>query len=113
MAELDIQPVVDLVDYVHTMLNQGLTFKKVAEALNIKDPRQLKRLMTKALGYKFKVYGSFTVEELSDRIQAILPIGEHGANWGILHIKAALTRLNVRLQDHCKHYQVSLNMWNL
>ena len=77
MVESNVQSIADLVDYVHTMLNQRFTFKKVVEALNIKDPRQFKRLLTKALHYKFKVYGSFSVEELSYRIQAILSIDEH------------------------------------
>ena len=37
MAKSDVQSIADLVDFVNTILNQRLTFKKVAEALKIKD----------------------------------------------------------------------------
>ena len=52
--------------------------------------------MTKALGQKFRVFDKFTIEELFNKIQAFLPIREHGANWSIFHVKAALERLRVR-----------------
>lgn len=78
------------------MLNQGTSFKRVAESLRISDPRQLKRMMTKELGYKFRVYHRFTTQEMSTTIQGALPISEHGANWGIRHVKAALSRLHIR-----------------
>lgn len=87
---------VDLVNYVHNMLAEGVTFKKISEALNILDPRRLKRLMSKALGREFKVFDNSTVEEVSNKIAALLPIREHAANWGILHVKTALARLSVR-----------------
>ena len=41
----------DWIDYVNTMLREGIPFKRVAESLNISDSRQLKRMMSKALGY--------------------------------------------------------------
>lgn len=85
----------DLVDYVHSMLSERVPLKRIAAALNISDPRRLKRLMTKALGRKFRVFDKFTIEELSNKIQALLPIQEHGANWGILHVKATLGRLHI------------------
>ena len=87
---------VDLVDYVQSMLSERVPLKRIAAALNISDPRRLKRLMTKALGRKFRVFDKFTIEELSNKIQAVLPIREHGSNWGIFHVKAALGRLCVR-----------------
>ena len=80
MVESDVQSIADLVDYVHTMLNQGLTFKIVAKSFNINDSKELKELLTKALDYNFKVYSSINVEELFDKIEVILPIDEHGAN---------------------------------
>ena len=46
------QPV-DLVEYVHNMLAEGIPFKRISEALSISDPRCLKRFMLKALGRKF------------------------------------------------------------
>lgn len=87
---------VDLVDYVQSMLSERVPLKRIAAALNISDPRRLKRLMTKALGRKFRVFDKFTIEELSNKIEALLPIREHGANWGIFHVKAALGRLHIR-----------------
>ena len=53
-------------------------------------------MMTKALGYEFRVFHCFTTEEMSTTIQGALPITEHGANWGIQHMKAALSRLHIR-----------------
>lgn len=96
MAESNVEPTSEVVDYVQTMLNEGTRFKKIAESLNIHDPRQLKRMMTKALGYKFRVHHRFTTEEMSNTIQSTLPITEHGANWGIRHVRAALARLRIR-----------------
>ena len=43
----------DLVEYVHNMLAEGVPLKRISEALSISDPRCLKRLMSKALGRKF------------------------------------------------------------
>jgi hypothetical protein len=80
MANQDVELLVDLVDYVHSMLCKRVTFKKNSEALNISDPRQLKRLLTKALGNKFRIFDNFTIEELSDRIQTLFPVREHGTN---------------------------------
>ena len=78
------------------MLSERILLKRIAMALNISDSRMLKRLMTKALGQKFRVFDKFTIEELSNKIQAFLPIREHRANWGIFHVKVALGRLCVR-----------------
>ena len=78
------------------MLNEGTSLKRIAESLRIFDPRQLKQMMTKALGYEFRVYHCFTTEEMSTTIQGFLPITEHGANWGIRHMKATLSRLHIR-----------------
>ena len=89
------QPV-DLVEYVHNMLAEGISFKRISEALSISDPRRLKRFMSKALGQKFRVFDNSIVEEVSNKIDALVPIREHGANWGILHVKSALARLSVR-----------------
>jgi hypothetical protein len=89
------QPV-DLVGYVHNMLAEGVPLKRIYEALNISDPRRLKRLMSKALGRRFRVFDSSTVDEVSEKIEAFIPIREHGANWGILHVKCALARLSIR-----------------
>ena len=52
--------------------------------------------MSKALGRKFRVFDNSIVEEVSNKIDALVPIREHGANWGILHVKSALARLSVR-----------------
>ena len=52
--------------------------------------------MIKALGYEFRVYHRFTIEEMSTKIQGALPITKHGANWGIRHVKAALSLLRIR-----------------
>lgn len=79
------QPI-DLVNYVHNTLAKGVPLKRISEALNISDPRPLKRLMSKALGRRFRVFDSFTVDEVSEKIEALIPIREHGANWGILHV---------------------------
>ena len=46
------QPV-DLVEYVHNMLAEGIPLKRILEALSISDPRRLKRVMSEALGRKF------------------------------------------------------------
>jgi hypothetical protein len=94
------QPRADLVEYVNTMLNEGTPFKRIAESLNISDPRQLKRMMSKALGYKFRVYHRFTTLEMSNTIEGALPIREHGANWGIRHVRAALAQLQIRTPRH-------------
>jgi hypothetical protein len=96
MANQDVELPLDLVDYVHSMLCERVTFIKNSEALNIYDPRRLKRLLTKALGHKFRVFDNFTIEELSDQIQTLLLVREYGANWGIFHVKTALARLDVR-----------------
>ena len=83
MADENVElPRADLVDYVHNM-NEGTSFKRIVESLRISDPRQLKRMMTKALGYDFHVYHHFTTKEMSTTIQGALPIIEHRANWGI------------------------------
>ena len=88
MADENVElPRTDLVDYVHNMLNEGTSIKRIAESLRISDPRQLKQMMTKALGYEFRVYHCFTTEEMSTTIQGALPITEHGANWGIRPMK--------------------------
>jgi len=42
MAELNVEPIVELVDYVQTMLNEGSQVKIIAQSLNINDQRQLK-----------------------------------------------------------------------
>jgi hypothetical protein len=42
------------------------------------------------------VFDSSTVDEVSEKIEAFIPIREHGANWGILHVKCALARLSIR-----------------
>lgn len=68
MAKPNVEPTTKLVDYVQTMLNEGTRFKQIAESLNIHDPRELKRMMTKALGYKFRVHHHFTTEEMSNTI---------------------------------------------
>ena len=86
-------PRADLVEYVNTMSNEGTPFKQIARSLQIADPRQLKRMLSKALGYKFQVYHHFTTLEMSNTIEGALPIREHGANWGIRHVRAALARL--------------------
>lgn len=99
MANQDVELPVDLVDYVHSMLCERITFKKISKALIISDPRQLKRLLTKALGHKFRVFDNFTIEELFDRIQTLLPLREHGTNWGIFHVKTTLAYLDVSLQE--------------
>jgi hypothetical protein len=78
------------------MLNEGTPFKRIAESLNISDLRQLKRMMSKAMGYKIRVYHRFTTSEMSNTIEAALPIREHGANWGIRHVRAALARVQIR-----------------
>ena len=96
MVESNVEPTAELVDYVEAMLNEGTRFKEIAWSLSIFDPRQLKRMMTKALGYKFRVHHSFTTQEISNTIQGALPITEHGANWGIQHVKATLARLRIR-----------------
>lgn len=86
----------DLVQYVNTMLNEGTPFKLIAESLNISDSRQLKRMMSKVMGYKFRVYHRFTTSAMSNTIEPALPIREHGANWGIRHVGGALARVEVR-----------------
>ena len=78
------------------MLNKGTSLKRIAELLGISDPRQLKRMMRKALGYELRVYHHFTTKEMSTTIQGALPITEHGANWGIWHVKVAISRLHIR-----------------
>ena len=89
-------PRADLVEYVNTMLKEGTPFKKIARSLQIADPRQVKRMLSKALGYKFQVYHHFTTLEMSNTIEGALPIREHGANWGIWHVRATLARLQIR-----------------
>jgi hypothetical protein len=97
MADQNLAPPrADLVQYVNIMLNEGTPFKQIAESLNISDSRQLKRMMSKAMGYKFRVYHRFTTTEMSNTIDAALPIREHGANWGIRHVRAALARVQIR-----------------
>ena len=97
MADENVElPRADLVDYVRNMLNEGTSLKRIAESLRISDPKQLKQMMTKALGYEFQVYHHFTTEKMSTTIQGALPITEHGANWGIRHVKAALSYLCFR-----------------
>ena len=71
------QPV-DLVEYVHNMLAEGVPFKRISEALSISDPRRLKRLMSKALGQKFRVFDNSIVEEVSNKIDALVPMGTWG-----------------------------------
>jgi len=102
MAESNVEPAIDLVVYVQSMLREGTRFKKIAESLNIHDPRNLKRMMTKALGYKFRVYHKFITEEMSSKIQDALPIQENDANGVIRHVKvkAALSRLHIRAPRH-------------
>ena len=95
-CSMHMEQPIDLVDYVHNMLAKGVPLKRISEALNISDPRRLKRLMLKALGRRFRVFDSFTVDEVSEKIEALIPIREHGANWGILHVKCALARLSLR-----------------
>ena len=53
-------------------------------------------MMSKALGYKFRVYHCFTNLEMSNTIESTLPMREHGANWGIRHVHVALARLQIR-----------------
>ena len=60
MVESNVEPIAELVDYVEAMLNEGTQFKEIAWSLSISDPRQLKRMITKALEYKFRVHHSFT-----------------------------------------------------
>ena len=48
------------------------------------------------LGYKFRVYRYFTNLEMSNTIENTLPIREHGANWGIRHVRATLACLQIR-----------------
>jgi hypothetical protein len=97
MADQNLAPPrADLVQYVNTMLNEGTPFKQIAESLNISDSRQLKRMMSKAMGYKFRVYHRFTTSKMLNTIDAALPIREHGANWGIRHVRAALARVQIR-----------------
>ena len=65
MANENVEPPrPDLVEYVQNMLNKETTFKKITQLLRISDPRQLKRMMTKALGYEFRVYHRFIIEEV-------------------------------------------------
>ena len=85
-----------LVEYVNKMLNEWTPFKQIARSLEIADPRQLKRMLSKALGYKIQVYHHFTTSEMSNTIKGALPNREHGANWGIWHVKAALARLQIK-----------------
>ena len=68
-----------LVEYVHNMLAEGVPFKRISEALSISDPRRLKRLMSKALGWKFRVFNNSIVEEVSNKIDALVPIWEHSS----------------------------------
>lgn len=97
MADQNLAPPrADLVQYVNTMLNEGTPFKQIAESLNISDSRQLKRMMSKAMGYKFRVYHRFTISKMLNTIDAALPIREYGANWGIRHVRAALARVRIR-----------------
>ena len=86
----------DLVEYVENMLNEGILFKQIAESLSISNPRQLKRTMTKASGYEFRVHHRFPTEEMSNTIHGALTITELGANWGIRHVKVALSLLRIR-----------------
>jgi hypothetical protein len=74
MGDQDLQPYVDLVKYMHHLLCERITVKKIAKALKIFDTKQLKRLLTKAVGHKFFVFHLFTVDELSNKIQAPIPI---------------------------------------
>jgi hypothetical protein len=97
MVDENVEPSkADLVEYVKNMLNEGILFKQITESLSIFDLRQLKRMMTKASSYEFRIYHRYTTEEMSSTIHGALPITEHRANWGIRHVKAALSRLRIR-----------------
>jgi hypothetical protein len=67
--------------------------------------------MTKALGFKFKVFDIPTVEKLVEKIEAHLLIKVQGTNWGIKHVKVALARLDIRAPrwNISKALQVLLN----
>ena len=78
------------------MLNEETPFKQIAKSLNISDSWQLKRMMSKAMGYKFRVYHRFTTSEMSNTIDVALPIREHGAIWGVRHVRAALARVQIK-----------------
>ena len=53
MDDKNVEPRANLIDYVHNMLNEETSFKWIVESLRISDLKQLKRMMTKALGYEF------------------------------------------------------------
>jgi len=67
----------------------------------------LKRLFTKALGHKFCVFHLFIMDELFDKIQALIPIREHGVNWGIRHVKVSFTQLDITTP----RWKIFLNTW--
>jgi hypothetical protein len=68
MGDWDLQPYVKLVKYMHHMLCEGVTLKKIANALKIFDTKQFKRLLTKALGHNFCGFHLFIMDGLSDKI---------------------------------------------
>lgn len=99
VMEPDATRVVGMVEYVEGMLQEGVRFKDIAAALNFQDMRQLKRWMTKELGYRFTVYHQLSLQEVCDKIEELLPIHENGVNWGIRQVRAALTSHKYRIPE--------------
>lgn len=66
------------------------------KVINIYNNKQLKKLMTKALGHKFHIFDIYIVDKLFEKIQMFLPIQKHGTNWGIWHAKIKLAWFNFK-----------------
>jgi hypothetical protein len=99
---------VGLVHYVESRLREGKRFKDVAEVLQFRDVRQLKRFMSKELGHKFTVYHQLSLHELCNKIEELLPIQEYGVQWGTRQVRKALVVQNLRIP--LRHVEAALDV---
>lgn len=90
---------IGLVEYVESMLQEGVRLKNIARSLNFHDVRQLKRFLTRELGYTFTVYHKLSLREICNKIEELLPIHEHGLQWGTRQVRAALATFNLRIPE--------------
>jgi hypothetical protein len=60
------------------------------------------------LGHNFFVFHLFTMDELSNKIQALIPIWKHGMNWGNRHVKVAFTQIDIRVPMQKKSQTLEL-----
>ena len=107
-----INHAINVVGYLQHMLEEKVTFKEIALSLGMKDPRKLKRLMSKKSGVNFQVYHQYDEHNLATLLQEHLPMEENLVQWGIRHVKASLILQSLCLRVPQRKVGVALQIFS-